>query len=232
MADERKPEWSGPRWKPGEPLPWAKFDWSRWLARPELRCMTPEQRGRFMDIWAATHGTKTPGVMTEEQARGWAGYTPADWRANREAFAALFNTTRTPGKWRLEDVIETWKASMTVARRTHERAVKAAETRHGKGPGRNGLGATSNAPSNARSTRQAVLGADQMLDTTTFGGGETEITRSAVPDPGERQPDSNGHSPVAVGGTDAEISALLRGALRASGTDGMDGTERSGGGAP
>lgn len=232
MADERKQEWSRPRWKPGGPLPWAKFFWTAWLSNPAILALSWEQQGRFMRVWASTHGTKTPGVMTEDQVRGWAGYAPAEWRANREAFVALFNTTRTPGKWRLEDVIEIWKASHTVAVRKRERAVKAAETRHGKRPGRNGLGATSNAPSNARSTRQAVLGADQMLDTTTFGGGEIEITRSAVPDPGDWQPDSNGHSPVAVGGTDAEISALLRGALRASGADGMDGTKRSGGGAP
>lgn len=218
--DKGRPEWVK-RWKPGEPLPWAKFDWARWLATPALRRLTPEQRGRFMDVWAATHGTRTPGVMTEEDVRGWAGYSSVEWKLHREAFAQVFNTTRQRGKWRLEDVVETWKASMRVARRTSERARKAAETRHEKSAVAKGLKPASNAPS----TRQA----DQRLETQPFG--LREIERSPVPDPDARsaQAGSAGHSPVASGGTVA-VSDLLGRALRAGCADGPDGTARASGG--
>lgn len=207
--DGGRPEWVK-RWKPGEPLPWAKFDWARWLATPALRRLTPEQRGRFMDVWAATHGTKTPGVMTEEDVRGWAGYSPAEWRLHREAFAQVFNTTRQRGKWRLEDVIETWKASMRVAKRSSERARKAAETRHEKSVSANGLSTASNAPSTQR--------ADQRLEKR----GVDKSQRPTVPE-AQSENGSAGHSPVAADGTVA-VSELLGRVLRTSCADDTGGT--------
>lgn len=222
--DKERPEWVK-RWKPGEPLPWAKFDCARWLADPSIRLLTPEQRGRFMDVWAVTHRTKTPGDMTEEQVRAWAGYTPAEWKLNREAFEQVFNTTRKRGRWLLPDVIETWKASMKVAKRNHERARRAADSRSRNVAERNGMKSTSSAPS----TRQAVLGAEQKLETQPSG--LREIERSPVPDSDARsaQPGSAGHSPVASGGTVA-VSDLLGRALRAGCADGPDGTARASGG--
>ena len=37
--DERKPAWNPYLWKPGEVLPWAKFEWAAWLSNPALRRM-------------------------------------------------------------------------------------------------------------------------------------------------------------------------------------------------
>lgn len=209
-------------WKPGEALPWAKFWWADWLHDPYKRAMTPDQRGRFMDVRAATHGTRTPGVMTEEQVRCWAGYSPAEWRANREAFLPLFNVTRTKGKWRLEDVIETWRASLRIAKTNHVRAVKAAGVRSQNAAGRNGITPTSSAPSN----RQAQLGADQMLEVESQPFGLKEVERPSVPDGETRsaQAGIDGHSPVDSGGTVA-VSDLLGRALRAGSADGTGGTD-------
>jgi hypothetical protein len=220
--DGGRPEW-GKRWKPGEPLPWAKFDWARWLANPALRRLTPDQRGRFMDVYANTHGTRTPGVMTEEDVRGWAGFTREEWRGQREAFAPVFNTTRRKGKWLLEDVIETWKASISVAKRTYKRARKGGETRARNAAERNGIGPTSSAQGSA----PAQLRAQQRLDVR----GLEQRQRPTVPEVRSAQPGSAGHSPVASDGTVA-VSDLLGRALRAGYADGTDGTAPpSGGGA-
>lgn len=226
MADDAKDggqvEW-GNRWKPGEPLPWAKFDWARWLSWPEVRRLTPDQRGRLMDVWANTHGTKTPGVMTEEDVRLWAGYAREEWKRHRDAFARVFNTTRQKGKWRQEEWIEVWKASERVARRTFERARKGGETRARNAKAGKGDGSSSS----ARAPAQAQPGLDQRLR-----GVEVESQRPSVPDGELRsaQQGSAGHSPVAAGGTVA-VSDLLGRALRAGSADGTDGTApRSGGG--
>lgn len=164
-----------------------------------------------MDVFANTHGTRTPGVMTEEDVRLWAGYTREEWKANREAFAHVFNTTRQRGKWRLEDVVDVWKASMMVARRNHERARKAAGSRSRNATGRSEMTSTSSAPSSAPSTRQAQLGADQMLETQPFGLRESE--KPSVPEVRAVEGGSAGHSPAASGGTVA-VPALLERALR------------------
>ena len=213
--EKGRPEWVK-RWKPGEPLPWAKFDWARWLANPSLRRLTPEQRGRFMDVYAATHGTRTPGVMDEDDVRGWAGYSREEWKANRAAFEPVFNTSRRRGKWLLEDVIEVWKASMLVARRTHNRAVKGGETRARKLKGGNGKGATST----ALSTQPAQLGAEQRLDVR----GVDQSQRPTVPEVHTAQAGITGHSPGDSGGTVA-VSALLERTLRVGCADGLDGTD-------
>lgn len=221
-----RPDWSS-KWRPGEPLPWVRFWWQRWLSDPLLLALSPEQLGRFVRVFAASLGTKTPGIMTEDQVRNWAGYSAAEWRANREAFLPLFNTTRTKGKWRIEHLIEDWKASLTVAKRGHERARKGGEARARKSKGDNAGGPTSTAQAPA----QAVLGQQQMSDTETQPFGLREIERSTVPDPEPRsaQAGSPGHSPVASGGTVA-VSDLLGRALRAGCADGPDGTARASGG--
>lgn len=201
-------------WKPGEVLPWAKFEWAAWLSNPALRRMTPDQRGRFMDVWAATHGTKTPGVMTEDDARGWAGYSVVEWKANRETFARVFNTTRTKGRWRLEDVIESWKASQIVARRNYDRAMKGVEARVRKSASGNGLTTTSRTPSATPSgTPSATPG---RTDVETLRLEE----RTDVPDLAARDLGRSGLAALASGGTTAGPEALLERALRAGCADG------------
>ena len=73
MADENGRDGQQPgandRWGSGEPLPWTKWYWRDWLSAPAIRRMSPDQRGRFMDVFATTHGTDTPGVMTEDDVR-------------------------------------------------------------------------------------------------------------------------------------------------------------------
>jgi uncharacterized protein YdaU (DUF1376 family) len=72
--------------------------WRDWLSSPELRALTPAERSGFMDVLCYTQGTKTVGIYTEEQCRGWAGYTLESWQGVRDKFLAL-HTVRKDGKW-------------------------------------------------------------------------------------------------------------------------------------
>jgi uncharacterized protein YdaU (DUF1376 family) len=72
--------------------------WRDWLSSPELRALTREERGGFMDVLCYTQGTKTVGVYTELQCMAWAGYTLESWQAVREKFLAL-HTVRRDGMW-------------------------------------------------------------------------------------------------------------------------------------
>jgi uncharacterized protein YdaU (DUF1376 family) len=97
-------------------MPWGRFWWKEWLADPKLGRLTPEQRGRFVDVWASTHGTDTPGVMDEDDVRAWAGYTPRQWESAREAFLPLFDLKKRKKKWVLMRVLEDYLASVEAAK--------------------------------------------------------------------------------------------------------------------
>lgn len=125
---DNSPERTQSRWRPGEPLPWAKFDWRKWLSSPHVSRLTLEQQARFLRVWASTHGTmppETPGIMTEEDVRLWCGYTPAAWKRVRDRFQTLFDTETEPGKWILTDVVTTWRETCERAQVAIERAKKA-----------------------------------------------------------------------------------------------------------
>jgi uncharacterized protein YdaU (DUF1376 family) len=117
--------------KPSEPLPWARFWWKEWLADPGLRRLTLDQRGRFMDVFASTYGTDTPGVMDEDAVRAWAGYSPEDWKKVREAFARVFNLKRRKGKWVLVAILQDYEASLEIWKRARERSMKGVAARRG-----------------------------------------------------------------------------------------------------
>lgn len=216
MADEHGKDAQqvapGDRWSPGDPLPWTKWYWRDWLSNPAIRRMSPDQRGRFMDVRASTLGTRTPGVMTEDDVRAWAGYTPKEWTEARAVFAGAFNTTRRKGKWLLEDVIETWKASMERAKRFTNRAKKAAASRTGKRRSGNEMTSTS--------SPQAELDVNTDVRLQTL-----EPKTTAVPDV-QTVPDGTvGLAPDGTSGT-AAVSALLGRVLghvgQASGTSGTE----------
>ncbi len=207
MADDSgsrdpAPVGSGDRWKAGEPLPWAKWFWRDWLASPAVRRLTPEQRGRFVDVWSATHGTKTPGVMTEEDVRCWAGYGPKEWEQVRGVFAQVFNTTRQRGKWRLEDVIETWKASQERSKRYQKRARKAVEIRSRNRSSGNGI--------TTRSGLQV-----QLEVTPDVRSQKSDLKTTAVPDVQTVGAQTVALARSGTGGTDADAAALLERALSA-----------------
>ena len=82
------------RRKDYQPLWFAAFEWQWWLTNCDVRRLTPEQRGRFMDVFAMTNGSTSPGVMKEEDVCAWAGYDLASWKADREALKHLFTMTR------------------------------------------------------------------------------------------------------------------------------------------
>ena len=83
MAErDGKAERARERRKQFEPLPWAKWKWKDWLATPAIRHLSFEQRGRFADVWATTHGTATPGVMTEDEVRASYLSSISKWMKN------------------------------------------------------------------------------------------------------------------------------------------------------
>lgn len=218
MADENGRDGQQPgandRWGPGEPLPWTKWYWRDWLSAPAIRRMSPDQRGRFMDVFATTHGTDTPGVMTEDDVRAWAGYTPREWAEVRGVFAGAFNTTRRKGKWILEDVLETWKASIQRAKRFTNRAKKAAKSRTGKRRSANEMTSTSR--------QQAHLDEDTDVRLQS-----SELKTPAVPDVQPVPVGTVGLTPDGTSGT-AAVSDLLERVLShvgsAAGTSGTGST--------
>lgn len=130
MSDEAK---GNPTWrKPKEPMPWGKFWWRDFLADGRTSQLSHEQRGRFLLVWCFTHGTSTPGVMTEEQVRAWAGYTPKEWKTERRQFAAAFKVTN-GGRWIIERVRDDQKAAQNAAQvRLRVSAAGVAKRRAGK----------------------------------------------------------------------------------------------------
>lgn len=77
--------------------PSSQFYWRDWIV--DTRGMTRDQRGGYIDVLAfSIIESSTPGIMTEEQVRTWAGYSETEWPANRDAFAARFRIRR-DGMW-------------------------------------------------------------------------------------------------------------------------------------
>lgn len=105
MTEQGDRERKAPRRRPQEPLTWGRFRWQQWMGDPAIRQLTDEQRGRFMDVRALAYSIRPAGVMTEEQVRTWARYTPKEWEGTKKTFALPFTVTRS-GLWKLNDVIE------------------------------------------------------------------------------------------------------------------------------
>ena len=66
------------------------FYWADWLTDPAVRALSREERGGYIDVLAFTQQTSTPGVMTEDDVRGWSGYSVAEWAEHRSAMARCF----------------------------------------------------------------------------------------------------------------------------------------------
>lgn len=223
------------RWQPGEPLPWLKFFWRAWLSDPAIRRMTPAQRGAFMDVRAATMGTETPGVMTEEDVRCWAGYSPKDWIEAREVFIRAFSTTRKKGRWVLIDVLEEWRASIQRANTAHRVAKQGVKARERKRRGDNEI-TTAGQPQVQPEVQPPVQpGVNRVpRGASPPEGLRPQSVRSAVPasltpelaQTPQRQ--SDGLSAVGTGGTEAATAALLERALCAGFADGTSNAQGGG----
>jgi uncharacterized protein YdaU (DUF1376 family) len=90
-----------------------------WLTDPDIRALSPDERGRYIDVFARTHLTDHPGVCCEDDVRKWAEYSPAQWKKHREAFARLF-TLKRDGTWIRESVV----AARAAQRRRYEQSVQ------------------------------------------------------------------------------------------------------------
>ncbi len=101
------------------PAPSFQFYMKDWLTDPAIRDLNLDERGRYIDVLARTHLTDHPGVCTEDEVRTWAGYTPAQWKQHRAAFARLF-TVRPDGTWIQESIIKAREAQ----RKRHEHSSK------------------------------------------------------------------------------------------------------------
>lgn len=90
----------------GKRAPSSQFYWRDWLADPAVRAMSRDERGGYADVLAFTHQTDSPGVMTEDQVRGWAGYSSAEWVEHRERFAACFRIRKLDSVWLQKRTVE------------------------------------------------------------------------------------------------------------------------------
>lgn len=231
------------RWQPGEALPWTRFFWRDWLSDPAIRRMSREQRGAFMDVRAATMGTDTPGVMTEEDVRAWAGYSPKEWAEIREVFRPAFSMTRRKGMWVLLGVMEEWQASIRMAKAAHRKAMQGVEARARKRQGDNEITTTGQPevqPEVAPGVQPGVntgshtTGASPPQEASPPQGLRPQIVRSAVPASLTPQPahaaapERDGLSAVGTSGTEAAPAALLERVLR-TGFAGGTGNPQGGG---
>lgn len=73
-----------------ERRPWSPFYWADWLADPAVQSMSFDEQGRYVRVLAFTNQSVTPGRMTEDDVRRWAGFSEADWPEHRVAFARCF----------------------------------------------------------------------------------------------------------------------------------------------
>lgn len=167
MADTEQED-TPKRRKLREPIPWTRFWWQEWLSDSDLRRLTPDQRGRFMDVWAISMGTRTPGVMLEEDVRTWAGYTPEEWADVRETFAKLFSVARRTGKWTNKRVKEDHEASLNAYMVGRERALKAVAGRRRRKDLATTSITTSTTPSCTPSQPGVQLGVRQDVRTETL----------------------------------------------------------------
>lgn len=133
------------RRRKGDQLDWVRFWWKEWLSSPDVRRLSRDQRGGLMDVFASTYGSKTPGVMDEDDVRAWAGYAPEEWKKVRDVFARCFSLTRRRGKWILERVREDHAASVEIYMRLQQRAMKGVAGRR-RGKDLATTGATSGSP--------------------------------------------------------------------------------------
>jgi uncharacterized protein YdaU (DUF1376 family) len=89
--------------------PSSQFYWRDWIV--DTRGMSRDERGGYIDVLAFTHQTPTPGVMTEDQVRRWAGYTEEEWPAHRQVFSERFQV-RDDGTWLQRRAIRERKAQI------------------------------------------------------------------------------------------------------------------------
>lgn len=192
------------------PWAWAKFFWRDWLSDPRIRRLSHEQRSRFMDVWASTHGTPTPGLMSEDDVRGWAGFTPAEWKKHRDSYRPLFSVGR-KGQWRLEEVEREFKASQEAAKVRRRVALAGVEKRRSNKDLAT-AGCTDGA-SDAPDSAPPVAPAVDHRGSEVQKSRSSEPQKSAVPelqspDPAERETRAQSRGPAAGGtsGTDGPVS--------------------------
>jgi hypothetical protein len=189
-ADEDQEEGTArSRRKPSDVLPFGRFWWKEWVGDPAIRRLSRDMRGALADVRAFTYGTKTPGVMDEEDVRAWAGYSPKEWTEVRDVFSKAFKTTRRRGRstWILKDIVEDHEASMRVYLRSVDRAMKGvAGRRRGKDLATTGTttGATAGSPQVALAVEPTVQ--PQVDKTLEVRGSELRTKKTDQPESDSR----------------------------------------------
>lgn len=187
-----------------------------------IRRLSHDQRGRLMDVKSCTWGSQTPGVMTEEDVRAWAGYSPVEWRQHRAVFEPLFNTTKRAGQWLMVEVMQELEAAQNAFEAAREKALKGVEARRSKSSGDSAL-PTTGSPQVALGLEPGV---QPQIDPRVNRGSDipevqrTEFERTAVPDSRGQRPALTAPAVAGAGVTAAAPSELLERALRAAPADG------------
>ena len=203
MSEETK-NGGGRAWrkpKPSDRYPWTRFWWRDWMADADVRRLSPDQRGRFMDVFAMTQGTDTPGEIAEDDVRAWAGYSPKEWADVRATFARLFTIRRRKGGavWIREQIVDDFQASLEVSRAHHTRAMKGVAGRRS----RNDLATTGSTSGAPQVERQVVL--DVHPDVQKSDVQSSEPDTRGKPEASEQSAGRSAQAALAHGGSDSCI---------------------------
>ena len=112
-----------PRRKP-QRVPDFPFNYIWWLTDPDVLSLIRDEQAGFMRVICTSLNTPRPGIMTEEQVRVWAGYTPEEWTAHQTHFLPLFRV-RPDGTWTLTVLRTVFLAQQRRVRRARTAAMEA-----------------------------------------------------------------------------------------------------------
>ena len=100
------------------------LDFSWWVGDPYVRALSRDERAGLLDAMCYSLKTAQPGVMSEEQLRIWAGYSPEEWTAHGTHFLPLFRV-RPNGSWTMPVLRTVFLAQRRRLRRARKAALEA-----------------------------------------------------------------------------------------------------------
>jgi hypothetical protein len=136
------------------------FDFNWWVGDPYVRALCRDERAGLLDVMCYSLKTPQPGVMSEEQVRLWAGYSPEEWTAHQTHFLPLFRV-RPDGTWTLTVLRTVFLAQQRRVRKARKGALEASRIRwrgNTMHPARNASACIPHAETGQKGMRKRCLG--------------------------------------------------------------------------
>jgi hypothetical protein len=116
-----------PRRKP-QRVPDFPFNFIWWLTDPDVLALTRDEQAGFMKVFCTTLNSPRPGIMSEEQVRVWAGYTPEEWTVHQVHYLPLFRV-RPDGTWTMTALRTVFLAQQRRLQKARKGAMEASRKR-------------------------------------------------------------------------------------------------------